>query len=494
MNSGQLGKLGLGVTVLGAAAAVALGVLIAEPLARILAGAIFVLCAIAALAIARFDAHVGAQRKVLTRALQSAEVADLDAFGDALAVERKRAAAVLSLGPAVEEIIVRHTKLSTAMVSEENALGETRTASTDALTHLQTTGDSMTTLSRSVDDSSAAIEEMVSSIRLVSDNIGGIADTVNSVSSAIGELAVSISQVAGTAREANTLSLEADTKARDGGKAVERLVESTREIATDISSVVLKMQELGDASARIGNIVEVIDNIADQTNLLALNAAIEAARAGEHGRGFAVVADEVRKLAENSASSTREIGVLVKDIQAKTDEVVRSTTASGTKAESGLQMADLAGRAITDILEAVAEASRLIDQISTAAKEQALGSAAIVNSVEQMNLLMREAARSLDEQNTSNGQMIATITQMQSLTNTVNAAVEKQRDASQRIDLAARRLTEASKTSRDAFAGIDDISGTLRERIAAIASEVHRPRQNELEHAGNGFARLGSGR
>jgi methyl-accepting chemotaxis protein len=493
MNSGNLGKFGLALTLLGMVTAATLGVLIADPLARILAGVIFGLCALAAVVVALYDGHVRAQRHILTQALQSADVSDLDAFGAALATERKRAGAVLSLGPAVEEIVVRHAKLSAALQSEESALGETRSASSDSLTHLQTTGDSVTTLSRSVDDSSAAIEEMVSSIRLVSDNIGGIADTVNSVSSAIGELAVSISQVAGTAREANTLSLEADTKARDGGKAVERLVESTREIATDISSVVLKMQELGEASARIGNIVEVIDNIADQTNLLALNAAIEAARAGEHGRGFAVVADEVRKLAENSASSTREIGVLVKDIQAKTDEVVRSTTASGTKAESGLQMADLAGRAITDILEAVAEASRLIDQISTAAKEQALGSAAIVNSVEQMNTLMREAARSLDEQNTSNGQMIATITQMQRLTDTVNVAVAKQREASQRIDLAARRLTDASKASRDTFSGIDDVAGALRERIATLSSEIHRPRQNELEHAGNGFARLGSG-
>jgi methyl-accepting chemotaxis protein len=494
MNSGNLGKFGLVLTLLGAAAAIALGILVPEPLARALAAAIFIVSIAAALTILGCNAHAATQRRTLTLALAAADVEDLDAFNDALAVERKRAGAVISLGPAIEEIIVRHTKLSAALRSEEGALGETRSASSDSLMHLKTTGESMTTLSRSVDDSSAAIEEMVSSIRLVSDNIGGIADTVNSVSSAIGELAVSISQVAGTAREANTLSLEADTKARDGGKAVERLVESTREIAVDIGSVVRKMEELGAASARIGNIVEVIDNIADQTNLLALNAAIEAARAGEHGRGFAVVADEVRKLAENSASSTKEIGLLVKDIQLKTDEVVRSTTASGTKAESGLQMADLAGRAIADILGAVAEASRLIDQISTAAKEQALGSAAIVNSVEQMNTLMREAARSLDEQNTSNGQMIATITQMQRLTDTVNTAVAKQREASQRIDEAARRLTEASKSSRDAHAGIDDVASALRERVNTIATEVHRPKQTELEHAGNGFARLGVGR
>jgi methyl-accepting chemotaxis protein len=246
-------------------------------------------------------------------------------------------------------------------------------------------------------------------------------------------------------------------------------VQSTREIANDIGSVVAKMQELGSASERIGNIVEVIDAIADQTNLLALNAAIEAARAGEHGRGFAVVADEVRKLAENSAQSTREIGLLVKDIQAKTDQVVKSTTASGTKAENGLQMADVAGRAIADISGAVAEANRLIEQISTAAREQAAGSAAIVDSVEQMNMLMREAARSLEEQDVSNQQIVATIAQMQQLTETVNAAVARQKAAYDRIAEATRALGTAGASSRDAASGIDDVAQALRERVGAIA-------------------------
>jgi methyl-accepting chemotaxis protein len=357
---------------------------------------------------------------------------------------------------------------------------------------MRQTGEATARLGRSVGDSSAAIEQMVSSITLVAGNIGGIADTVNTVSSAIAELAVSINAVAGNAQEANTLSLQADTKARDGGKAVERLVESTREIATDINGVVVKMEELGTASERIGDIVEVIDTIADQTNLLALNAAIEAARAGEHGRGFAVVADEVRKLAENSARSTREIGQLVKDIQAKIVEVIHSFTISGGKAESGLEMADLAGRAITDILGAVAQASRLIEQISVAAREQAAGSSAIVNSVEQMNNLMREAARSLDEQNTSNQQMITTITAMQQLTDAVTNGVALQRSACDRIDAAAKLLVSTSDASKTASVGIDDLAKSLRERVNVIVSDVHPKSTPELAHAC--FVRLATGR
>ena len=418
----------------------------------------------------RSTADLRAQRATLQGALDVAGAAAMEDVVEALIEARQRSASVAALAPAVDEIAERHERVTTALRAQDGAIAESRSASGDAGTSLGTANDAVAELARGVGESSAAIEQTVSSIRLVSDNIGGLADTVNSVSSAIGELAVSINQVAGSAREASTLSLEADRKAKDGGIAVERLVQSTREIADDIGSVVKKMQELGSASERIGNIVEVIDAIADQTNLLALNAAIEAARAGEHGRGFAVVADEVRKLAENSAQSTREIGMLVKDIQAKTDEVVKSTTASGKKAESGLQMADVAGRAIADISGAVAEANRLIEQISTAAREQAAGSSTIVNSVEQMNTLMREAARSLEEQNVSNGQIVATIAHMQQLTDTVHAAVARQKAAYDRIADSARELAAAGAASRDAASGIDDVAQTLRERVASIAS------------------------
>jgi methyl-accepting chemotaxis protein len=417
----------------------------------------------------RSTAKLRGQRAMLQGALDVAGVAAVEDVIEALIGARQRAAGAAALGPAVDELAERHARVSAALVAQDGAIAETRNASGDAGTSLSAANDAVTELARGVGESSAAIEETVSSIRLVSGNIGGLADTVNSVSSAIGELAVSINQVAGSAREASTLSLEADRKAKDGGIAVERLVQSTREIADDIGSVVKKMQELGSASERIGNIVEVIDAIADQTNLLALNAAIEAARAGEHGRGFAVVADEVRKLAENSAQSTREIGMLVKDIQAKTDEVVKSTTASGKKAESGLQMADVAGRAIADISGSVAEANRLIEQISSAAREQAAGSSTIVNSVEQMNLLMREAARSLEEQNVSNMQIVATIAQMQQLTDTVNAAVARQKAAYERIAGAAHALVSANSASRDAASGIDDVAQALRERVTSIA-------------------------
>jgi len=385
-----------------------------------------------------------------------------------LTVAQGRAGVLLALAPSAKEIVEKTTALTGGLKVQESALFETSAATADALGGLVGVADTTQELSRSVGESSAAIEQMVASIQLVSGNIGGLAGTVEGVSAKIVSLARSIEQVAGNAQNANTLSMQADTKARDGGKAVEELVTSTRAIADDISAVVREMEELGSASERIGNIVEVIDSIADQTNLLALNAAIEAARAGEHGRGFAVVADEVRKLAENSARSTKEISQLIKNIQAKTAEVVRSTTASGARASAGLAMADRAGRAIDDILGAVSQATGLIDQISTAAREQAAGSSAIVASVDEMNSLTGEAARSLAEQNTSNQAMMFTVDAMRQIAERVSSAVALQRQACDRIAAAASLLEASAETGRVATQGIESVAG-------AIYAHIHTP-------------------
>jgi methyl-accepting chemotaxis protein len=418
----------------------------------------------------RVVAAARSQQAMWRAALDVAGASGVEDVAAALVEAQRRAEAVRGLLPAADELAERQRRL-VAAIGARDATGTTaQDALTLAMDEQTTAAAAVGELTSAVVQAGAAVEETVRSISIVSGTMTGLADNVSNVSSAIGELAVSVNQVAGSAREASTLSLEADRKAKDGGVAVERLVRSTREVADDITAVVAKMQALGAASERIGAIVEVIDAIADQTNLLALNAAIEAARAGEHGRGFAVVADEVRKLAESSAQSTREIGNLVKDIQAKTSEVVTSTSNSGAKAEGGLEMADVAGRAIGDISSAVSEANRLIDQISMAAREQATGASAIVNSVEQMNNLMREAARSLEEQNISNRQIVDIVTAIERSASSVETSNARQRAACDDLVKVSKALAGASREARDASAGIDGIAETLRERVQAIAN------------------------
>jgi len=388
---------------------------------------------------------------------------------------RRNAEAAHALIETADEIVDRHHRLNAALSLRQQAAAREQEAIGLAVREIAGSDETLSRLTQEIGTVSSAVEESVATMATLSRNVGDLADNVGNVSSAIGELAVSVNQVAGSARDASVRSLEADTKAKDGAVAVERLVRSTREIADDIGTVVERMQELGAASSRIGTIVETIDAIADQTNLLALNAAIEAARAGEQGRGFAVVADEIRKLAERSAESTREIGDLIRDIQQRTSEVVRSTNASRDKVEAGLEMADVAGRAIGDISGAVAEANRLTEEISIAAREQATTSSAIAESVEHMNVLTRASATSLQEQALAGRQITAGIAEIDRHTKSVDDAVVRQRRAFDRLAEESEMLASARAATSDALNGLDALAETLRERIAVLGGASRPP-------------------
>ena len=438
--------------------------------AVMLAGAV----ACAVLALRMRDAY-RSESAVVRALLEAGGAGSADALAATLATARRRAAAIPALAETADHIADRHHSLNAALSMRTQAAAREQEAIELAIREISGSDQTLSRLSQEIGSVSSAVEESVASIGLLSRNVGDLADNVGTVSSAIGELAVSVNQVAGSARDASVRSLEADTKAKDGAVAVERLVGSTREIADDIGAVVERMEELGAASAQIGSIVETIDAIADQTNLLALNAAIEAARAGEQGRGFAVVADEIRKLAERSAASTREIGSLVRDIQQRTSDVVRSTNASRDKVQTGLDMADVAGRAIHDISSAVAQANRLIEEISIAAREQATTSSGIADSVEQMNTLTRASATSLQEQALAGRQITAGIAEIDRHTKSVDEAVVRQRRAFDRLAEESAILADARAATRDALSGLDELAETLRARIAALAEASVSP-------------------
>ena len=172
--------------------------------------------------------------------------------------------------------------------------------------------------------------------------------------------------------------------AQEGSETVGQTVAGIAEIRDAVLSTARKIEDLGKSSQKIGEIVQVISGIADQTNLLALNAAIEAARAGEHGKGFAVVADEVRKLAERSATSAEEIAELIQSMQAGVDEAIAAMNLGTERVEHGTELARHAGEALERILHAVRGLHAQIESIAADAEQMRLGIQRVAESMDHV--------------------------------------------------------------------------------------------------------------
>lgn len=213
------------------------------------------------------------------------------------------------------------------------------------------------------------------------------------VASAIEEMTKTIMENTHNANTAASIAQEAGEKAKEGGKVVEETISGINRISDVVIKSAETIQALGKNSDQIGEIIQVIDDIADQTNLLALNAAIEAARAGEQGRGFAVVADEVRKLAERTTKATKEIAEMIKKIQKDTSGAVTAINQGTKEVERGKELANRAGQALKDIISQTNEVADTISQLAVASEQQSSTSEQISINVEAINNVTQQSAQ-----------------------------------------------------------------------------------------------------
>jgi methyl-accepting chemotaxis protein len=217
------------------------------------------------------------------------------------------------------------------------------------------------------------------------------------IAGAVEQMATTIIQTTKNAASAAESAKNAGKIAQEGGSVVNQTVEGMNKIAEVVSKAAVTVQELGKSSDQIGEIVQVIDDIADQTNLLALNAAIEAARAGEQGRGFAVVADEVRKLAERTTKATKEIAAMIRAIQKDTGEAVSSMKQGTEEVDSGKELAHKAGESLKEIISASENVLDVISQVASASEEQSAAAEQISKNIESISSVTHQSAAGVQQ-------------------------------------------------------------------------------------------------
>jgi methyl-accepting chemotaxis protein len=210
-------------------------------------------------------------------------------------------------------------------------------------------------------------------------------------------MSATVMQVSDNSNQAAEASRKAAESAREGGAILEETLTKMRSMAASVGATAKKVEELGKSSDQIGRIVGVIDEIADQTNLLALNAAIEAARAGEQGRGFAVVADEVRKLAERTTKATNEIAQMIQSVQVETKTAVTAMVEGTKQVEEGVAFTTRAGDSLKQIISMSETVGEMITQIATAATEQSSATEEINRSMTEIAKLVRESTAGVQQ-------------------------------------------------------------------------------------------------
>ncbi|GAB3268770.1 methyl-accepting chemotaxis protein [Chitinimonas naiadis] len=268
-------------------------------------------------------------------------------------------------------------------------------------------------VNRQANEMAEAAQQMSASSASASESAANMAATVE-------EVTVSINHVADRAGEANQMSRRSGDMAGEGEVVIQATVSEINGIADRVADASQQIDLLARESANIGAVVSVIKDVADQTNLLALNAAIEAARAGEQGRGFAVVADEVRKLAERTSVSTQEISALISTIQQGADAAVARMREVVERVDSGVQKANQAGGTIEQIRQGSGQVVDMVEDISHAIREQSAASTNIAQQVERIAQMSEEASGAA-------GNTADAANQLQQLANQMQVTVSRYR-------------------------------------------------------------------
>ncbi len=376
---------------------------------------------------------------------------DLDKLGHAFK------AMIESLQKAIRHVAESANTLTVASEKLAISADQAGLATSQIATTVQQVAKGITMETESVTRTATSVEQMSQTITAVARGTQEQTVSVANATAITNQINQTIQQVAGNAQAVTRVSAGAADAARSGAGTVEGTIKDMQLIKSKVSTSAERVAEMGTLSDQINVILETIEDIANQTNLLALNAAIEAARAGEHGKGFAVVADEVRKLAERAGKATKEIGGLIKNIQHTVSEAVIAMDEGGQEVESGVKMANEAGKALEDILKAAEEVYRQAEEADDGVEKMKSASNKLVSSVDEVSVVVEGNVAAMEVMTTGMSDMARAIENIAAVSEENSAAIEEVSASAEEMSAQVEEVTASAQSLMEMAKSLQEI-------------------------------------